>query len=608
MADRLRSAGEPRALWPVPPFSVLDVALGLPSFSVGMVALSLLLALSAPVFTTPVSQGEAPTRSEIARAIDGSLRWVRSRQDVESGSYGGLIETIGALNALTSSPRRYRPADGPFVAKALEFVLAAQRADGAFGSDSMASTSTRVMAEILERFDGYEEAAARSRGFLAGVPAEDGAGRPRVIDLARAAALLAARNDDGSWNGERAFVATTGHIVELNRLAHVMKASEAVDGAAGSTADGGARPLPAFSAGDRARAIQGLVRGSAFLLGEAVSPGKWGLQGQADPGITAMVTDALLANPGERSAEVSTAVELALDWLVSLQKEDGSIHAGQLANYVTSASIMALVHGGRPQDAPAIERARAFLQVLQADEGEGYTSSDRFYGGVGYGGDERPDLSNMQMALEALNTAGLEKGDETFRKALAFLERCQNRSESNTLEITDGGVATVSGNDGGAGYAPGDSKAGFIELRDGRRVPRSYGSMTYALLKGYLFAGLERDDARVQAAWEWLSKNYTLDVNPGFETSTDPTAAYQGLFYYLTTMAKALDLFGQETIVDGAGVEHGWRDELIGRLQSMQRQDGSWVNDNAPRWFEGNPVLATSYALISLGTALPDER
>jgi squalene-hopene/tetraprenyl-beta-curcumene cyclase len=69
-------------------------------------------------------------------------------------------------------------------------------------------------------------------------------------------------------------------------------------------------------------------------------------------------------------------------------------------------------------------------------------------------------------------------------------------------------------------------------------------------------------------------------------------------------MAKALDVYGEETIVDATGTEHAWRAELAGRLLSMQRQDGSWINDNAPRWYEGNPVLATAYALITLGTTL----
>jgi squalene-hopene/tetraprenyl-beta-curcumene cyclase len=113
----------------------------------------------------------------------------------------------------------------------------------------------------------------------------------------------------------------------------------------------------------------------------------------------------------------------------------------------------------------------------------------------------------------------------------------------------------------------------------------------------------------MKACWEWLRKHYTLDVNPGFEALNEPTAAYQGLYYYFHTMAKALDLYGEETVVDAAGVSHPWRKELAGRLVSMQRKtDGSWTNENSPRWWEGNPTLATSYALVTLSTALPREK
>jgi squalene-hopene/tetraprenyl-beta-curcumene cyclase len=312
---------------------------------------------------------------------------------------------------------------------------------------------------------------------------------------------------------------------------------------------------------------------------------------------------ALLAVPEPRPAPVQKAIDAGLDWLASLQHEDGSIHQGQLANYVTSASVLAFVAAKRPADAPRIALARDFLKGLQADEGEGYSAGDRYYGGVGYGGDERPDLSNLQMALEALNASGVPGSDPAFQKALVFLQRCQNRSESNDLALGVEGKTITSGNDGGAAYAPGESKAGLVELPDGKRVARSYGSMSYALLKGYLFAGLSKDDPRVQAVWKWLRENYTVAVNPGFPPSDDPTASYQGLFYYFHTMAKALDLSGEPTVVDGQGVAHDWRAELAGRLVAMQRPDGSWINENAERWLEGNPVLATSYAMLSLGIA-----
>jgi squalene-hopene/tetraprenyl-beta-curcumene cyclase len=130
--------------------------------------------------------------------------------------------------------------------------------------------------------------------------------------------------------------------------------------------------------------------------------------------------------------------------------------------------------------------------------------------------------------------------------------------------------------------------------------------MTYAMMKCMVFAGVPKDDPRLKAAFEWISAHYTLDVNPGFEAGRDPTAPYQGIFYYFHAMAQALTLYGAESITDSAGVQHAWRRELCGRIVSMQSKiDGSWTNANSPRWMEGNPLLGTAYALLVLDAAMP---
>ena len=114
-----------------------------------------------------------------------------------------------------------------------------------------------------------------------------------------------------------------------------------------------------------------------------------------------------------------------------------------------------------------------------------------------------------------------------------------------------------------------------------------------------LFAGLPKTDPRVQAAFEWMRKNWTLEENPGFDTAKDPRAGYQGYFYYLHTAARTLRLFGEEKLKDASGASHDWRGEIAARLLSLQKADGSWVND-VDRWWEGQPSLVTSYALLTL--------
>jgi squalene-hopene/tetraprenyl-beta-curcumene cyclase len=126
---------------------------------------------------------------------------------------------------------------------------------------------------------------------------------------------------------------------------------------------------------------------------------------------------------------------------------------------------------------------------------------------------------------------------------------------------------------------------------------RSYGSMTYAGLKSMIYAGLTKDDPRVKAAWDWVTKNWTLDENPGMRLNS-PDSARSGLFYYYHTLAKALNAYDQPTITDARGTAHDWRAELIEKLSTLQKPDGSWVGEK--RWMEDNPVLVTAYMVMAL--------
>lgn len=562
--------------------------------------------------TRPAAPAPAQDLPDFKGEVDHSVRWLRSTQDLATGAYGGGVDaTATALYALAKSPRKYAYGDGPFIEKAVQFLIERQSDEGwiadpkADARERVGQTSRAAAALSVLVDPKTAPALGKAVAWLTkqGV-AEPSLGLPAVVKdkadaLRQAVELLRARSEDGSWDGKDGKVLTTARNIAL--LSEYAKVLAPKGGDKPTTA----RALPKFDAAQRAEVDASILNGARFLLRASIGGenARWGAPGKPDAGITAMAVAALQAVPEPRPDDVAKAIDDALAWLASLQKEDGSIQQRGLANYVTSASILALAP--REEYAAVVKRARDFLVVLQADEGEGYDHSHAYYGGVGYGGDERPDLSNMQMALEALHAAGLPEDDPAWSRAIVFLQRCQNRSESNDLVLEKGGVTIRPSDDGGSTYAPGESKAGNIKLPDGTEMPRSYGSMSYALLKSFVFAGLKKEDPRVQALWKWLQENYTLDLNPGFVVTDDPTAPYQGLFYYFHSMAKALDLFGEDTLVDGAGVSHAWRAELAGRLIAMQRQDGSWINENAPAWWEGNPVLATAYALTTLGTAKP---
>jgi hypothetical protein len=128
------------------------------------------------------------------------------------------------------------------------------------------------------------------------------------------------------------------------------------------------------------------------------------------------------------------------------------------------------------------------------------------YGSIGYGGSQRGDLSNLHFSLEALRATGLPADHEAFAEgagvpaAHAEPEERPTTSRARCRTRTAKGVmleATL-GDDGGAVLLPGQQAAGYVEAARRQVVPRSYGSMTYALLKSYTLAGRCRgDDPRV---------------------------------------------------------------------------------------------------------------
>jgi squalene-hopene/tetraprenyl-beta-curcumene cyclase len=174
---------------------------------------------------------------------------------------------------------------------------------------------------------------------------------------------------------------------------------------------------------------------------------------------------------------------------------------------------------------------------------------------------------------------------------IEFLQRCQNLPASNDQPWA--------GNDGGFAYTPankGESFAGEYADEAGNRRLRSYGSMTYAGLKSFIYAGLSKDDPRVKAAFGWITQNFTVTENPGMRTG-NPEQAKQGLFYYYLTLARAMYAYDQPLIPTPAGPVD-WREALVRELESVQLPDGSFVGD--ARWMEQSPVLVTAYVVLAL--------
>lgn len=342
--------------------------------------------------------------------------------------------------------------------------------------------------------------------------------------------------------------------------------------------------LGSLSAAEPAAARDAAVQKAVeFLKTRQDADGSW--SASISPAVTAIVLHAMLQNG---ASPADPAVQRGVKYLEGFIQEDGGIYKkeSQVKNYETAMTILALSSlnkDGKYDE--TIKKADAFLRGLQWDESEGKERDDPFYGGAGYGGHSRPDLSNTSFMLDALKAAGAAEDDPAIQKALIFVSRTQNlESQYNQTPFP----AKV--NDGGFYYTPaagGTSQAGMTE----NGGLRSYGSMTYAGLKSFLYAGVDENDPRVKAAIDWLKKHYTLEENPNMGQT--------GVYYYFNTFGKALDAVGQDVFVSADGTEHRWKEELAAELVERQKSDGSWINE-AERWYESDPNLATAYALLAL--------
>lgn len=347
-----------------------------------------------------------------------------------------------------------------------------------------------------------------------------------------------------------------------------------------------------------AEARAALARGAEWLAAQQQPEGYWGL-----PDSPAMSALAMGALQKADAATYANAINRAMVYILTSVQEDGSIwrtptmqrRGGGLANYNTAICMAALHALGRPELVPVVQNARTYLAHMQ------YLGPGSYRGGMGYDADqdrEYTDLSNSYMAYEAmrltedvedLRAAGTARTDLDWGAAQEFLAQLQNLPGVNTNTWR----SDSDDDRGGFAYTPGGGASRTNE--EGRVVLRSYGSMTYAGLLSLIYAEVDEQDERVQAAKDWAMRHWSLDENPGMGA--------EGLYYFFNVLTKSLTAAGDATLVRPDGSTVAWREAVIRRLVDLQQPGGFWVNDNN-RWWEADPNLVTAYTLQALATAL----
>ena len=322
----------------------------------------------------------------------------------------------------------------------------------------------------------------------------------------------------------------------------------------------------------RGKAESAIDRGLRWLRSAQKPDGSWA----GNLGVTAMALTAFARSPRAYREDDGPFMRNAIAHIRAAVKPDGSItQGGGYEMYTTALSVLALQGLKDPKNDAIIQNALKWMKTQQTTEDQGYRPEDKLYGGFGYGSSLRPDLSNTQYAIEALRMSGIPASDPVFAKAAKFITRIQNRTESNDVPgaLDDGGFA----------YLPGFSFAGGFT---------STGSMTLAGVKSFLWADVDKNDPRVQAALKWLSTAYTLDENPGLGP--------QGYYYYIDLFSRTWALLGTDVVTTADGAKHDWYRELVTRLLADQRPEGYWVNGRSGRWWEDRPELSTAHALLAL--------
>lgn len=337
-----------------------------------------------------------------------------------------------------------------------------------------------------------------------------------------------------------------------------------------------------------AAANRALTAGRSWLVTVQNPDGSW--SDRRFPGMSALALSAL---DSAASPAYAPQCEKAVAYLLACAQPDGGIYVpipgrvgGGLGNYNTCLCLKALHAADRERKHTAVLlAARAYIAATQVQT-EGLHE-----GGFGYDKDSArvyTDLNNTFYAadvmratedLEEARPGGTKKVDIDWDKAKRYIL---------AMQVTEGPEegAFLYRHDVARRTAPGT---------DPRETLRATGSMTYAGLLAMLHCKLPKSDPRVRSTLLFLGKHWSLKENYG--------QGVQGLYFYYYVIARALDAAGVQSLTLDDGTAVDWREELARELVSRQHEDGSWVNANN-RYWEGDPVLSTSYALLALELTL----
>ena len=384
----------------------------------------------------------------------------------------------------------------------------------------------------------------------------------------------------------------------------------------------GALVLVAFLVGSCAQADQlagridrGLAEAMRALVAAQAPDGAWRspTYGVFRDGLTLTpaVLKAVAFGPDVQGAV--SARQRGAVYLASRVRADGSIDAGPFGLtypvYTASAAVIVLSRLDTREGRQARDAWLRELRRRQLTEELGWEPADAAYGAWGYAIEPTAkhktnpnvaraidaDVSSTLFAVGALRIAGMEPSEPSVRKALTFLQRCQNVPE-------DGHESDPGFDDGGFFFSPTDpvrNKAGTAGTdRCGRTRYHSYGSATADGLRALLRCGVTPGHKRVVTARRWLERHFSASTNPGMFEPLREDERDATYYYYAWSAAHAFRALDIHKLCKDTH-ELDWAAALAEELLRRQRSDGTWVNRFTAAK-EDDPLVATSFATGAL--------
>lgn len=297
--------------------------------------------------------------------------------------------------------------------------------------------------------------------------------------------------------------------------------------------------------------LRAINRGIDFLKSKQRADGRWDEFPGAPGGIDALATLALL------SCDVpvdNPKIQASLKYLRQLPPEN---------TYVTSLQTMVFALADSKRDFALIRRNANWLMQTRLPDGR-WT-----YGSQGRGSGDNSNTQFALLGLQAAADVGFEVPEQFWSTCRNYWTRSQGRMGSWGYPSTEGASGSMT--------AAGISSL-IITSRELLDVEKGTVNGKPVLCDG------AKSDPNLQAAIDWVGRNFSVDNNPGGSNSW--------LYYYLYGLERAGRLSGRRFFGD-----HDWYRRGVSYLVGRQQVSGSW---NIPGGNRPAEVINTSFALLFL--------